>query len=110
MTMRHVLSAVAAVAFVAGTSTPALAAKPADIYKANCAACHALGAKDAKKMGPNFASVGAKYGPKDVAKLAKKIRSGGAGSFGPIPMPPMAMVSEADAKEMAKYALSFKGK
>lgn len=110
MNFRHLAAALAAIAFVAATPAAALAAKPADLFKANCAACHGLGAKDAKKMGPNFAAVAAKYGPKDVDKLAKKIRAGGAGAFGKIPMPPMAHISEADAKALATYALSFKGK
>ena len=110
MTFRHLAAALATTAAFLGAPLEAQAAKPADLFKANCAACHGLGGKDAKKMGPNFAAVGAKYGAGDVDKLAKKIRAGGKGAFGQIPMPPMAHISEADAKELAKYALSFKGK
>jgi cytochrome c len=87
--------------------------KGADLFKKNgCVACHGLGAKEAKKMGPNFSAVSDKYknDAASIDKLAKKIRAGGKGSFGQIPMPPMAQVSEADAKELAKYALAFKGK
>lgn len=121
MNYRHLASALIAAAFIAGTPLAASAAKPAApkgpdftkaaaTFKTNCAACHGLGKADGKKMGPNFAEVAAKYGPKDVDKLAKKIRAGGAGSFGQVPMPPMAQISEADAKALAQYALSFKGK
>lgn len=110
MNFRPLASTLLAAAFIAGAPLAASAAAPADLFKANCAACHGLGAKDAKKMGPSFSAVGAKYGPKDASKLAKKIRAGGAGSFGKVPMPPMAHISEADALALANYALSFKGK
>lgn len=120
MNFRHLASALVAAAFVVGApiAAQATAAKPAapdftkaaSTFKANCAACHGLAKADAKKMGPNFADVAAKYGAGDADKLAKKIRAGGKGSFGPIPMPPMAHISEADAKTLAQYALSFKGK
>ncbi|MEB3195935.1 MAG: c-type cytochrome [Candidatus Sericytochromatia bacterium] len=91
------------------SASPALASSGADLFNKNgCVACHGLSAKDPKKMGPNFSDVAKKYTKKDVAKLAKKIRAGGKGSFGQIPMPPMAQVSEADAKTLAEYALSIK--
>lgn len=120
MNFRHLAAALAATAFIVGAPLTAEATKPtapktaapkaAELFTANCAACHGLGAKDPKKMGPNLSAVGAKYGPKDVNKLAAKIRAGGKGAFGQIPMPPMAHISEADAKALAQYALSFKGK
>lgn len=111
----RILSTLTALTVAAGTclalAQPAAATSPAKLFESNgCVACHGLGAKDAKKMGPNMADVAKKYTAKDLDKLAKKIRSGGKGSFGQVPMPPMAQVSEADAKELAKYALSFKGK
>lgn len=130
MNFRHLAAALAAAALVVGSPLVAEATKPtpakeatkappakapdftkaAATFKTTCAACHGLGAKDAKKMGPNLASVAAKYGAGDVDKLAKKIRAGGKGSFGQMPMPPMAHITEADAKVLAQYALSFKGK
>lgn len=97
----------------AAAAKPAVSAKAAGLFNNNgCVACHGLGAKDAAKMGPSFAAVAKKYpnNAANITKLAKKIRAGGAGSFGTIPMPPMTQVSEADATELAKYALSFKGK
>ena len=114
MIHRHLVATLAALAFVVAAPLSAQAAdKGAGLFTKNgCVACHGLGAKDAKKMGPNFSEVGAKYknDAASIDKLAKKIRAGGKGSFGQIPMPPMAQGSEADAKELAKYALSFKGK
>lgn len=86
-------------------------AKPM-LEKNGCFACHGIGAKAPKMMGPNYAAVAAKFAkdPKAAAKLAAKIRKGGAGSFGQVPMPPQAQVSEADAKEMALWVLKQKGK
>lgn len=122
MTFRHLATAMLATVLVVGAPlvAQAAAAKPkaagpdftkaAASFKANCAACHGLGKAEAKKMGPSFFEVGAKYGAGDVDKLAKKIRAGGKGSFGQIPMPPMAQINEADAKLLAQYALSFKNK
>lgn len=111
----RILSTLTALTVAAGLglalSSPAAASggKGAELFTKNgCVACHGLGAKEPKKMGPNFSEVAKKYTKKDVAKLAKKIRAGGKGSFGQIPMPPMPQVSEADAKALAEYALSIK--
>ena len=70
-------------------------------------ACHAV---DKKLVGPSYKAVADKYrGQTDAAdKLAKKIRAGGAGVWGAIPMPPHPQVSEADAKTMATYILNTK--
>jgi cytochrome c len=75
------------------------------LKKYNCMACHA----DAKKLvGPSYKDVAAKYKADGAAaeKLAKKIKSGGAGVWGPIPMPPHPQVSDADALTMAKYVMT----
>ena len=54
--------------------------------KAGCMACHT---KDKKLVGPAFKDIAAKYKGQDVvARLVDKVRKGGAGSFGPIPMAP----------------------
>jgi cytochrome c len=37
--------------------------------------------------------------------LAKRIKSGGSGNWGPIPMPPQAALSDADAKTLASWIL-----
>jgi cytochrome c len=77
------------------------------IKKYNCTACHAY---DKKMVGPSYKDVAAKY-KADAgapAKLAKKIKAGGAGVWGPIPMPAHPQVSEADALTMAKYIMTVK--
>jgi len=42
------------------------------------------------------------------AYLAKKIKEGSTGVWGPIPMPPNGTVSDDDAKTLAKYILTLK--
>ena len=80
----------------------------ADLAKAkNCMACHAM---DKKLVGPSYKDVAAKYGAdKDaVGKLAKKIRDGGTGVWGQVPMPANPQVSEAEAQTLAKWVLTVK--
>lgn len=80
----------------------------ADLAKAkNCMACHAL---DKKLVGPSYKDVAAKYGTdKDaVAKLSKKIREGGTGVWGQVPMPANPQVSDAEAQTLAKWVLTVK--
>ena len=59
----------------------------ANLNKAGCMACHA---KDKKILGPSFKDIAAKRkADKDaVVLLADKVRKGGKGVYGPIPMPP----------------------
>ena len=82
-------------------------ADDAMLKKNNCMACHAV---DKKLVGPSYKDVANKYrGQSDAAdKLAKKIRAGGSGVWGPIPMPAHPQVSESDAKKLATYILNQK--
>jgi cytochrome c len=75
--------------------------------KNNCAACHAAVNKG---IGPSVADVAAKYkGQADaVQKMNAKVKAGGAGVWGAIPMPPHAHVSDADIDVMVKWMLSGK--
>lgn len=75
--------------------------------KSNCMACHAV---DQKRVGPALKDVAAKYSGDSGAadRLAKKIKAGGAGVWGQMPMPPQTQVSDADAKALAEYVLSIK--
>lgn len=80
----------------------------ADLAKAkNCLACHAA---DKKVVGPSYKEVAAKYaGDKGaVDKLAKKIREGGVGAWGQIPMPANPQVNEAEARTLAAWVLAQK--
>ena len=72
---------------------------------AGCMACHA---KDRKVVGPAFKDIAAKYKGQDVvATLVAKVRKGGAGSFGPIPMAPTGAdkISDADLKAAVESIL-----
>ena len=73
-------------AALAVTTSGAWANPDEALSKAGCLACHA---KDKKVLGPSFKDIAAKYKGQDVvARLVDKVRKGGAGSFGPIPMAP----------------------
>lgn len=77
-----------------------------DLAKKNaCMACHAV---DKKVVGPAYQDVAKKYaGQKDaVAALAKSIKAGGAGKWGPVPMPSQAGLSNADATTLATWILT----
>ena len=80
-------------------STGALAATPDEaMTKAGCVACHA---KDKKLVGPAFKDIAAKYKGEDAtAKLMDKVRKGGSGVYGPIPMSPNGpdKISDVDLK------------
>lgn len=75
--------------------------------KYNCLTCHAV---DAKKIGPSYQDVAAKYkGDAGAeAKLVAKVKSGGSGVWGQIPMPPNAAVPDADIKALVKWVLAAK--
>ena len=75
--------------------------------KSNCMACHAV---DQKRFGPALKDVAAKYNGDATAmdKLAKKIKAGGAGVWGQIPMPPQPQVSDENAMKLAEYILAIK--
>jgi len=74
--------------------------------KAGCMACHA---KDKKIVGPSFKDIAAKYKgqPDVVAKLSEKVRKGGSGVFGPVPMAPNPpdKISDADLKSAIELIL-----
>lgn len=103
--MKH-LAVLAAVMGATFAAAPAFAS--ADLaQKKNCMACHAV---DKKLVGPAYKDVAAKYaGQKDAAdKLAEKIVKGGAGVWGPVPMPANTQVSAAEAKQLAQWVLTQK--
>lgn len=100
--MKMFIPAAAAAALVA--ATPAFA-DLALAQKNSCTACHA---PDHKIVGPAFQDVAKKYaGQKDAeAIVIRNIRSGGAGKWGPVPMPPQAALSDADVKALADWVLA----
>jgi cytochrome c len=93
----------------AGAANAALdnASAEAMMKKDGCAACHSI---DKKLIGPPYVDVAAKYkGDKDaVAKLTKKVKEGGSGVWGQIPMPPNAAVSNTDLTDLVTWILTLK--
>lgn len=82
------------------------AKKAEELMKASgCPSCHAV---DKKSLGPAYKEVAAKY--KDdkgaAVKLVEKVKKGGAGVWGQVPMPPTQAKDE-DIKTMVDYILSL---
>ena len=77
------------------------------IKKSGCSACHA---NDKKVVGPAYADVAAKYKSDKgaAAKLVEKVKKGGSGVWGPVPMPPNPNVSDADLTTIVTYILALK--
>jgi cytochrome c len=86
-------------------ATPTMAS-PELAAKRNCMGCHAT---DAKRVGPAFRDVAAKYAgqPSAAARLATKIRLGGAGAWGQVPMPANP-VNPDEALMLATWVLGLK--
>jgi cytochrome c len=79
---------------------------PAVLFKSeNCSACHA---PNAKLLGPSIADVAKKYEGQSTAfdKLMLKVKVGGAGVWGAIPMPAQAQLSDEDRKTLVVWMLS----
>lgn len=72
-----------------------------------CNGCHAL---DTRVVGPSFKEVAARYAsdPAAARKLQEKIRSGGQGVWGAVPMPPNPGVAEGEAEKLAAWVLQQK--
>jgi cytochrome c len=87
-------------------STPAVASEEL-AKKHNCLVCHQI---DKKVVGPSYKDVAAKYASDKTAeaKLFDKVKKGGVGVWGQVPMPPNAAVPDADVKALVKWILSLK--
>lgn len=96
-----------ALALGAAAAAPAVASEEI-IKKARCVACHAV---DQKRVGPSYKDVAAKYkGQADaVAVLSAKVRHGGAGVWGQVPMTPNGpdKISDADLKAAIEWILKL---
>lgn len=93
--------AVAAGLMVAGSAMAT--DMPAVAKKNNCTACHKV---DKKVVGPAWKDVAAKYKGDATAfteKLPHKVKHGGSGAWGSMPMPANPKVSDADMKEIMDF-------
>ena len=102
-------SAAGAAVATAPAASPTVDAVAAQVLatKHACMTCHKV---DAKLIGPGFKEVAAKYkGDKTAeAKLVSKVKQGGSGAWGSIPMPPHPQVPDADIKTVVQWVLSLK--
>ena len=85
---------------------PVALADEALAKKHNCTACHAV---DKKMVGPAYKDVAKKYkGQADAgAKLAEKVKKGGSGVWGAVPMPPNAAVPDGDINTLVAWVLKM---
>ncbi len=92
---------------LAGAGSAPAAAQRELAQEKHCLGCHAI---DRKAVGPAYKAVAARYaGQPDAAeRLAAKIRKGGSGAWGPVPMPANPQVSDAEAKQLAGWVLSLR--
>jgi cytochrome c len=74
--------------------------------QSGCMACHKV---DAKVVGPAYQDVAAKYKGDAAAleMLVEKVKKGGTGTWGPVPMPPNAHVSEENIRAIVGWVLSL---
>jgi cytochrome c len=102
----HVIGG-AAMGLLLLTSAEVTAADAASLAaKYNCSACHTV---DKRVVGPAYKDVAAKYAsdPTALAKLSQKVKSGGSGVWGAIPMPPN-NVPDAELKTLIEWILALK--
>ncbi len=73
----------------------------------NCMSCHAI---DKKVVGPSYKDVAKKYAGNAgaAATLEAKVKKGGSGVWGTVPMPPNPAVSDADIKKLVAWVLATK--
>jgi cytochrome c551/c552 len=73
------------------------------VLEANgCTGCHA---PDKRVVGPSFREISARYDEKAAASLKDKIRQGGQGVWGNVPMPPNPGLSDADLQSVVSWLL-----
>jgi len=95
---------VLAAAAAAGAAAAPAQANEELAKKHQCLVCHTL---DKKSVGPAYKEIAKKYkGQAGIeAKLAEKVKKGGQGVWGPVPMPPNAAVPDADIKTLVDWLL-----
>ncbi|MDP3323681.1 MAG: c-type cytochrome [Hydrogenophaga sp.] len=105
MDFKQVVLAASALLITAGAHAVDAAAAKALASKNACLACHAA---DKKLVGPSYKDVAAKHqGQADAeAKVVARIKSGGSGMYGPVPMPPQPNLKDDELKLLAAWVLA----
>lgn len=102
-----ILTIAAAAALMLASQANAADAAETLAQKNGCLACHSI---DKKVLGPSYKDVAAKYkGDKTAeAKLISKVKMGGSGVWGPIPMPAHSQqAKDADIKTIIQWILKM---
>jgi len=101
--MKLTMTAAAAALLLSGAAS----ADQALAQKNACMSCHGV---DKKIVGPAFKEVAAKYAGNKTAHamLVAKVKTGGKGVWGPVPMPPSPQVKPEDASKIIDWVLSLK--
>jgi len=102
--LKHIATAMTLAAGL--LAVPGIQADQALARSKGCLACHQV---DNKVVGPAFKDVAAKYkGDSGApAMLAAKVKAGGVGTWGQIPMPPNTTVSDEEANTLVVWVLSL---
>ncbi|MGY6129914.1 c-type cytochrome (plasmid) [Paraburkholderia strydomiana] len=89
-------------------STAYAADMPSGQRVANANACMGCHAVDRKLVGPSFQQIAARYkgDAQAPAKLARKVKDGGSGVWGMIPMPAHQSMSDADIRAVVDWVLA----
>jgi cytochrome c len=106
-TLVTLLAAAAAATLAAGAHAADAKAGEALAKSSGCVACHTV---DKKLVGPSYQQIAERY-RKDQgaeAKLIQKVKAGGKGVWGDIPMSPNAHVKDVDIKTLVQWILSIK--
>jgi cytochrome c len=100
----------AAAAEAAPAAAPAPAAPAGDALavatSSGCMACHQV---ETKVVGPAYKEVAGKYKGDTAAldRLVAKVKAGGVGTWGQIPMPPNAHVSDENIRTIVEWILTL---
>lgn len=100
--------AVITVALVLAAPAADAVAAPSGLSIAQANACMGCHAVDRKLVGPSFKEIAARYkgDPAAQTKLEGKVRNGGSGVWGMIPMPSHPAMSDADIRTVVQWVLA----
>lgn len=98
--VRHLVIVLTALVVASGAS-----ASPDLARSKNCVACHHA---ERRMIGPPYTAIAARYADDSaaVATLSQRIREGGGGNWGPMPMPAQTGLSQDDAEALARWILT----
>jgi cytochrome c len=100
----------AAAVLLAALIAPPVLASAQIAVKAGCANCHTV---NRKLVGPSYKDIAVKYKgkPDALPRLIQRVRKGGPGTWGPVPMPASdpARISDADLKAVITWMLATPG-